>query len=63
MNKDAEKYLLELKQKLDNAVKQNNNRQAELYKAKIKTANKIIHLYEYNSKQSNFGMEFGDFKW
>jgi hypothetical protein len=63
MNKDVEKYLTELKQKLEIAVNQNNNRQAELYRAKIKTANKVIHLYESIYSGKNFKMEFGDYKW
>lgn len=63
MNKDAEKYLQELKQKLEVAVKQNNNKQSELYRAKIKTANKIIHLYESNPSKNNFGMDVLDYRW
>lgn len=63
MNKDVEKYLQELKEKLDIVEKQKNTKQIEIYRAKIKTANKIIHLYESNPNKNNFGMDGFDYKW
>jgi hypothetical protein len=60
MNKEVEEYKAELKRKLNIAINQNNLQQANVYRIKIKTANKIIHLYE---SDNNFELPSNDFCW
>lgn len=63
MNKDVELYMSELKKKLENAIAQNNQSQANTYRMKIKTANKIIHLYEHGTKSKLIDTPSNDFCW